>query len=75
MLPILFATNENELFVGEIRDIRNVGVKGISGSAIAAGIGTVRFTIKDSTGAQEVITLDNVIYLPQASKNLIIIAQ
>ena len=66
---------EKELFIGEIRDIGNVGVKGISGSAIAAGIGTIQFTIKDSKGEQELVTLENVIYLPQASKNLISIAQ
>ena len=42
---------QQELFVGKIRGIRNAGVKEISRSVIAAGIGTVRFTIKDSTWA------------------------
>ena len=55
---------EEDLYIGEIRDIGNVGVKWISGSAVAAGIGTVQFTIKDSKGEQEVVTLENVIYLP-----------
>ena len=66
---------QEELYIGEIREIGNVGVKGISGSAVAAGIGTVQFTIKDSKGEQKVVTLENVMYLPQASKNLISIAQ
>ena len=60
--PIEFGTDncvthhicyEEDLYIGEIRDIGNVGVKGISGSAIAAGIGTIQFTIKDSKGEKK----------------------
>ena len=63
------------MYIGEIRDIGNVGIKEISGSTVAAGIGTVQFTIKDSKGEQEVVTLENDIYLPQASNNLLSIEQ
>ena len=44
---------EENLYIGEIRDIGNVGVKGISRSALAAGIGTMQFTIKDSKGGKK----------------------
>ena len=40
---------EKDLYIGEIRKIGNVRVKGVSGSSVAAGIGTVQFTIKDLT--------------------------
>ena len=39
--------SERELFVGEIKPISNIGVKGISGSAMAEGIGTIEFVIVD----------------------------
>ena len=58
------------LFI-ELKELGNVGVKGIAGSAIAAGIRTIRFTIKDSKNSTHTITLYNVICLPEASKKLI----
>ena len=50
-------------------------MRGISGIAIAEGIGTIKFTITDNSGKKHEITLDNVIHLPEASKNLISITQ
>ena len=57
------------------REVEKLGVQGISGSAIAEGIGTIKFMITDNSGKKHEITLDNVIHLPEASKNLISIAQ
>ena len=67
--------SERDLFVGEIKPISNIGVKGISGSAMAEGIGTIEFTIVDDNKEEHKIRLENVIYLPQAAKNLISISQ
>ena len=39
------------------------------------GIGTVTFTVTDDQGIESTIKLDNVIHLPEASKNLISISQ
>ena len=41
----------------------------------AAGLGSVRFKLKDDEGNQHNILLENVIYLPTATKNLLSIAQ
>ena len=46
-----------------------------SGTALAAGNGTVKFTFRDSEDNIETIRLDNVIYVPKAVKNIISIAQ
>ena len=67
--------HEKLLFVGEIRPISNIGVKGIAGSAKAEGIGTIEFVILDDNKEEHKIRLENVIYLPQAAKNLISISQ
>lgn len=37
------------LFIGEVRECPNIRVKGVSGIATAAGIGTIRFTITNKT--------------------------
>ena len=50
-------------------------MKGINGVARVAGIGTIQFMIRNSLGKEEQITLHNVIYLPQAPKNLISITK
>ena len=57
------------------RLIKSVGVQGIAGRAVAKGIDTVVFTVTDDNGAKSTITLENVIHLPEASKNLISISQ
>ena len=63
------------LFV-TLRDISShVHVNGISGSSTAKGIGTIRFHIMDTKGHDHLITLDNVIYLPGAAKNLVSVSQ
>ena len=60
---ITFDSNRTEenLFIGPIRDIGNIGIKGKVGSALAKGIGTVIFVIMDSNNEKETITLENVI--------------
>ena len=52
---------DKSLFVGKIKPLKDSGVKGVGGIAVPAGIGTIKFTIKDSEGAHHEITLDNVI--------------
>ena len=66
---------EKSLFVGDITPLASVGVRGINGVSLAEGIGTVRFDVKDDDGKVHEITLHNVLYLPDASKNLISISQ
>ena len=67
--------NNLALFIGEIRKVTNIGVKGVGGVAEAVGMGTIRFWIKDENGESEEITLHNVIYLPDCPKNLISITR
>ena len=64
-----------ELFVGEITTSTNIGVKGISGSSLVTGVEIIRFTIKDDKNKVHEIILENVIYLLEAVKNLISVAQ
>ena len=52
-----------------------IGVKGISGVSSAKGIGTIKFVLTDDDGQTHNVTLDNVIYLPGAIKNLISVSQ
>ena len=52
-----------------------IGVKEISGTLSAKGIGSITFAIVDDAGKTHDITLDNVIYLPGVVKNLISISQ
>ena len=59
-----------ELFTSMIIST-NISVKGVADSSLANGIGAVQFTIKYEAGIQHTITLENVIYLPSAAKNLI----
>ena len=66
---------DKNLFV-KLEDISSgIHVNGIAGSSAAKGIGTIRFHILDVDGKDHIITLDNVIYLPGAAKNLISISQ
>ena len=67
--------SKKELFVGEINTPTNIGVKGISGSFRKIGLGNISFTIKDDKNKINEIMLENVIYLPEETKNLISIAQ
>ena len=46
----------------------SIGVKGISGTSSAKGIGSITFTILDDAGTTHDITLNKVIYLPGAVK-------
>ena len=52
-----------------------VTIKGIAGASKAEGIGTIKFRMTDDTGKSHAIQLRNVIYLPDAAKNLISISQ
>ena len=53
----------------------DIGVKGIAGSSMAEGIGTIQFTITNDTNTKHKIKLDNVIYLLTEANNLISITQ
>ena len=52
-----------------------MGIKGVSGRATPLGIGTIQFILQDDEGVDHLITLDNVLYLPSAPKNLISVSQ
>ena len=47
----------------------------IAGSTIAKGIDTITFTVKNNEGNRNLISLDNVIHLPEVAKNQILISQ
>ena len=67
--------SQRELFVELRTPDKEIGVRGVSGSSTAAGIGTVIFNLKDDDGRQHKIKLNNVVYLPDSAKNLLSIAQ
>ena len=66
---------DRSLFVGEVNSVSEVGVKGINGVTQAEGIGRVKFRILDDDDNLHDVTLDNVLYLPGAAKNLISISK
>ena len=67
--------SNKSLFHDGMKSLMSVGVRDINGVAQADGVGTINFTITDNNDIDHSITLDNVIYLPSASKNLISISQ
>ena len=67
--------NNLSLFISPPIEVENVGIRGVSGSVSAEGIGTIQFSLQDDDGKDHLITLSNVIYLPSAPKNLISISQ
>ena len=66
---------ETSLFIGEIRPLESVGVKGITGISKAEGIGIVRFDFIDDDGKTHIINDENLLYLPCALENLLSISQ
>lgn len=82
--PIKFGTDncvthhicsDLKLFMDVRRYLWNIRVSEISGNALAAGIGSVEFTLRDFEDNIETIRLDNVIYLPEVVNNIILIVQ
>ena len=69
------ACNDISLFIGEIKKITNIGIRGVGGIATAAGIGTVEFILTSEDGIREKIQLENVIYLPDCPKKLLSITR
>ena len=66
----------NKSLFTDIRELpKSIHVNGISGSKEAAGIGNIKFILLDNDGRKHVVTLKNVIYLPECAKNLISISQ
>ena len=58
-----------------MRPTPKIGVQGVVGSSIASGIGTIQCTIADDDNVKYVIQLEDVIYLPESTKNLISISK
>eukprot|EP00957_Ditylum_brightwellii_P021479 1620396-Ditylum_brightwellii.AAC.2 len=52
-----------------------VGVIGIGGISKPSGLGTIVFTITDCKGSSHEIILENVLYVPEAPKNLILVTK
>lgn len=67
--------NDRSLFVGEILPMTNVGIRGVGGVAVAAGIGTIKFYLTSESGHKDEIILNNVIYLLDCPKNLLSITR
>ena len=67
--------NDLDLYVDPPTPVENVGIKGVSGSAKPLGEGTIQFKLLDDEGVEHLITLDKVLYLPSAPKNLISVSQ
>ena len=67
--------SQPELFTTMSEPPTRIAVKGIAGSSTAEGVGSVRFSIVDSNDNEHTIDLENVIYLPNAAKNLISTSQ
>ena len=67
--------SQSELFTTMSEPSSRIGVKGVSGCSTAAGIGSIRFSMIDSNNIKHIVDLDNVIYLPEAAKNLISTSQ
>ena len=65
-----YVFNNINLIIGEIRNITNIGIKGVGGDAVAAGIGTIHFIITNQDRIRDKIPLDNMIYLPDYPKHL-----
>ena len=63
--------SEKSLFVGKISKVQKNGVRGVSGLSIAEGMRTISLTINNSNETKYNLTIDNVIYLLTAVKNLI----
>ena len=53
--------NDRSLFVGEILPMTNVGIRGVGGVDVAAGIGTIKFYLTSESGHKDEIILNNVI--------------
>ena len=53
----------------------NVGIRGVGGVDIAAGIGTIKCILASEDGHKDDMILNNVIYLPKCPKNIFSITQ
>ena len=73
--PLTISAGTTTCSYHQLIELKSVGVQGIAGRVVAKGIGTVVFTVTDDNGEKSTITLENVIHLPEASKNLISISQ
>jgi hypothetical protein len=60
-----------ELFVGDIKECKNVYVQGVGGKIKASGYGSVKMRILDDEGKLFDLVIHNVIYLPDSPINLI----
>ena len=59
--------SEINIFVNMQPDPR-IGVIGVAGSTMASSIGTIKFKIIDKQGIKQIITLDDIIHLPESTK-------
>ena len=67
--------DQRELFTEMGEPLTPIGIRGVTRTTNASGVGTVQFKLKDDDGKQHNIILKDVIFLPNAAKNLISIAQ
>ena len=66
---------QKEMFIHMEEPTEAIGVQGVSGKSYAKGIGVISFCIKDDAGKRHDIRLNDVIFLPDSRKNLILISR
>lgn len=54
-----------------MRSVPKIGIKGVSYSTMASWTRTIRFVLKDNKGIKHTTQIDNMMYLPESTKNLI----
>ena len=62
---------EKELFVGKIKSLNQVYIKGIGGKTKAEGYGTIKLRITDDDGELHDLEIHDVLYVPASPANLI----
>ena len=68
-------SNKKSLFISKPEPSTKIWVTGASGNYQATGVRMIKFSVRADNDSKHFITIDNVIELPQCSKNLISISK
>ncbi len=60
-----------ELFIGKIRNVHGLNVKGVGGEIAVHGVGTIKIRITDDAGSKHDLIIHNVLYVPESPANLL----
>jgi len=58
-------------FIGEIKPVQNITLKGIASGLTVTGIGTIQYTFQNDSNEHQQITLNQCLYVPQCSVRLL----